>query len=400
MPALKDLGNIWKNLREVDLRPLREAALQGCRIALVGAAGSGRHTLADAMRRDPARADMYLQSPVLICDLDNIEAAEKAELIVVLLDVSGHDFERERTLVRQWNDAGKNVMVFCNKLDLLGDTNLQQWDPGPEGRVLFGSALNVQFLHSQFVPAVMALLPERHLALGRQFPLFRLPIARQLINETCFSNAAYALSTGIAEVVPVLDLPLNVTDMIVLTKAQAFLAYKLGLTLGYSTRWQDYVAEFGGVVGSGFIWRQVARQLVGLVPVWGIIPKVAVSYSGTYVVGHAILQWYLTGRHITRQQMRDLYLQAFNRGKEIAQSLLAKAPRLRLGKGQKAAALADGPAREKRPFIPWGKRKQPALPEPGRLCPQCAKLNAIDARFCQYCGKPLEVSLPPDEISS
>jgi hypothetical protein len=39
----------------------------------------------------------------------------------------------------------------------------------------------------------------------------------------------------------VLDLPLNVTDMIVLAKSQAFLAYRLGLLGEVFARWQDYV---------------------------------------------------------------------------------------------------------------------------------------------------------------
>jgi hypothetical protein len=90
--------------------------------------------------------------------------------------------------------------------------------------------------------------------------------------------------------------------MIVLSKTQAFLAYKLGLTVGFSTNWHDYLREFGGVLGGGFLLRQLARSLVGLIPVWGILPKVAIAYAGTYVVGHTILQWYLTGRHLTKDR--------------------------------------------------------------------------------------------------
>ena len=182
--------------------------------------------------------------------------------------------------------------------------------------VISGSANNTVSLRKEFVPATLELLPQVHIALGRQFPLFRVTVANQLINETCFSNAAYSFSTGLAEIVPVLDLPLNLTDLIVLTKSQAFMAYKLGLLVGFSTHWQDYVTEFGGVIGGGFVWRQAARSLIGLVPGWGIIPKVAVAYSGTYVVGHAILGWYLSGRHLSAKQMRDLSIQAFSRGKE------------------------------------------------------------------------------------
>ena len=99
-------------------------------------------------------------------------------------------------------------------------------------------------------PTVLKLLPNQLLALGRMFPIFREAIAHQLINEACLTNASYAFSTGLAEIVPVLALPLTVTDMVVLTKNQAFLVYRLGLLFGFSTRWQDYVAEFGSVIGN------------------------------------------------------------------------------------------------------------------------------------------------------
>jgi uncharacterized protein (DUF697 family) len=289
-------------------------------------------------------------------------------------------------------------------------------------------------------------MPQQHLALGRQFPLFRLTIARQLINETCYSNAAYSFSTGLAEIVPVLDLPLNVTDMVVLTKSQAFLAYKLGLLLGFSTRWQDYVKEFGSVIGGGFLWRQIARGLIGPVPGWGLIPKVAVTYSGTYVVGNAILGWYLTGRNLSPQQMRALYSQAFIKGREYARKLGEKIPRPRFGKrktdelpaAQKKPALAEGEiviskknsqpqgepsstgsdtliqstddqieklsgdatvikrglAGKQTPAKParsrWWMKKKAVKPVNTRICPQCGKASAADASFCQYCGTPYD----------
>jgi uncharacterized protein (DUF697 family) len=193
-----------------------------------------------------------------------------------------------------------------------------------------------------------------------------------MINDTCFTNGAFVLSTGLAGIIAILDIPLLITDSVMLTKNQMLLVYKLGLMLGFSTEWQDYVKEFGGVLGAGFFWRQLARSLVGLIPLWGIIPKVAVAYSGTYVVGHTVLQWYLTGRHITRSQMQQLYARAYQKGKESAQRLRQKVRR--------------SPRQ-----VEAGKPK-PALParsKPGK-CPNCGKRNASDALFCQYCGKSLQ----------
>jgi hypothetical protein len=147
---------------------------------------------------------------------------------------------------------------------------------------------------------------------------------------------------------------------------------------------------------------------VGLIPVWGIVPKVGIAYSGTYVVGIAVLQWYLTGRHLTRQQMRELSAQAFTRGKVIAQNLVKRLPRPRI-RQRKEAQLPEPAPGEKTQPKGWlkrlprpriGKRKETALPATfqGKVCPSCGKPSAADAAFCQYCGRKLEES-PVAEVA-
>lgn len=444
MAGLKDISSVWKNIKEVDLKPIRDSATYPVRIAIVGVQGAGRHSLAEQMRTDPARPGVHSQSPVALISTEAAEAPV-AHLIIILVDATRTDFSEEQSLAKKWSEAGKNVLVFINKIDLVNSNIVGDAQQGwIASRVIYGSVNDIAYMQREFIPVVLELLPQQHLALGRQFPLFRIPIARQLINETCLSNAAYSFSTGLAEIVPVLDIPLNLTDMVVLTKTQAFLAYKLGLLLGFSTRWQDYVKEFGGVIGGGFMWRQIARELVGLIPGWGIVPKVAISYSGTYVVGNAILSWYLTGRNLSPKQMRALYSQAFASGKEYARKLAERIPRPRLGKRKRDTLpppqiqpeLAEGevlidrknsPLLEessqsnaeiqaaqttlqtelspekgegigrtitgkgrpsKRRLIDWRKKKEKSTQASTRICLQCGKTSSADASFCQYCGTP------------
>jgi uncharacterized protein (DUF697 family) len=441
--GIKDISSVWKNIKEIDLKPIRESATYPVRIAVVGAEGSGRHMLAEQMRTDPARPGVHSQSPLTILPESASIDIPESHLIILLVEVTRTDLTELRNQVKKWSEGGKNVLVFINTINLekgdLGGDLLQGWRAL---KVIYGAVDDIEYLQAEFVTAVEEMLPQHQLALGRQFPLFRLSIARRLINEVCYSNAAYAFSTGLAEIVPVLDIPLNVTDMMILTKTQAFLAYRLGLLLGFSTRWQDYVTEFGSVIGSGFLWRQIARQLIGLVPGWGIVPKVAVAYSGTYVVGNAFLGWYLTGRKLTPQQMRDLYVQAFMRGKEYARKLSERIPKPKSRKprkeklpapkkapelyaGEITLSTASEPSQEKRAeeFIeeliaessideqPIGeamdrgeekmdKKKRPskrlrfnfhrkkdtADRVKMRVCPRCGKSSAEDASFCQYCG--------------
>jgi predicted GTPase len=214
MAGLKDIASIWNNIREVDLRPIRDAALHEVKVGLVGEPSVGRHTLAAQMRSDPARPGAHTQTPLAIISPEEAEKVSGAELIILLVDATRNEYNREQALVSDWADKGKKVLVFCNKYDLLSQGQVQgQWLGWQAAKVLYGSANEASYLQREFVPAVLELLPaERHLALGRQFPLFRVPIAKDLISDTCFSNTAYAVSTGVAEIVPVLDLPLNVTD--------------------------------------------------------------------------------------------------------------------------------------------------------------------------------------------
>jgi uncharacterized protein (DUF697 family) len=374
----KDIANVWKNVREVDLRPIREDALRDVNIAIVGLEGSRRHELADHLRSDPQRSDTRTQTPIRIANLEAKEELASADLLILIVDGDEEAMPRQRAWAHEWSAAGKDVLVFFDLPEAVDKPEKQElallWDAA---RLVAGPLDDTVFLLSTFAPAVMDLLPDHHLTLARHYPLLRGPVAQKLINETCMSNAAYSLSTGLAEVVPILDIPLNIADIVVLTKAQAFLVYRLGLALGFSTQWQDYVTEFGSVIGGGFLWRQLARSLVGLIPVWGIAPKVAVAYAGTYVVGHVVLRWYLTGRHVTRKQIQGLYRQAFGQGKTIAQELLAKAPRPRLGR-RKADQL---------PAITSPQDQEPVVDM--QACPNCGKTSAPDALFCQYCGQSL-----------
>ncbi len=373
MTFFQDLGNLWNNIKEIDLHPLAEAAQYPLKIALVGRDTLALHSLASNMGRDPLRPDQTADTPLALLDLNHAHEAQQADLIVLLLPATLADDAWERALAQAWSKARKALLVLLYAQDdSPPPALLSRWTDREKRRVVFGGLDDLHFLLNAFVPAVLKLLPEHHLALGRQFPLFRSGVAQRLISDTCLSNAAYALSSGLAEVVPLFNLPLNLADMVVLSKAQAFLVYKLGLALGLSTHWQDYLSEFGGVLGGGFFWRQIARQLVGLIPAWGLIPKVAVAYAGTYVVGQIVLRWYLNGRHISAQQVRQLYGQALSQGKRLARSLISRlpAPRSRHIHAPTPQPLAL-PAAE------------------GQTCPQCGKVSAADANFCQYCSQAL-----------
>jgi uncharacterized protein (DUF697 family) len=350
MPSLNELGSIFKTLREIDLQAIADEAQQQTWLGIVGNEQSGAHDLATALYLSPrplppTDASRAMAGPILV-PLDQLDLADRADLISIVLDPAQPIPLALREAFQKWVAASKPIVVILNQATT-GEALLPigEW---MGARVLRGQVVQREFLEQQFVPAVLQFLPERKLALARNYPLFRVAVAHEIINETCVANAGYSFSTGIAEIIPAFTIPFNVADMIILTKAQAFMVYRLGLIFGLSTRWQDHLGEFGSTIGFGFVWRTIARQLVGLIPGFGVLPKTAIAYAGTYAVGRGALEWYLTGREVKRGDLERYFREALERGKQFAATLAARAP--------KATT-----SRLTMPRLPFGRKKEKPL---------------------------------------
>jgi uncharacterized protein (DUF697 family) len=179
---------------------------------------------------------------------------------------------------------------------------------------------------SALAPLASALLDvagaDGRIAVARQLGPVRPILFETLIHDTAWANASFAFTTGLAETVPLLTAPLNVGDMVVLTKNQLMLGYRIVLASGKSGEPRKLMREILGVLGGGLLFRQIARQLVGLIPVAGIVPKVAIAYSGTWAIGRALAAWANEGRVITKDLVRAYTTEAMGRGRAIAGQLL------------------------------------------------------------------------------
>jgi hypothetical protein len=130
-------------------------------------------------------------------------------------------------------------------------------------------------------------------------------------------------------------------------------------------------------------------MLIGLIPGFGIIPKVAISYAGTYVVGQVVYQWYLTGRHISASRIRSLYSQALTQGRQLASGLFAR--RLHLPRRKKSNTQPVRAKPEKK-RLKQDQSKATASVQAiaEQVCPVCGRTSRVDAHYCQYCGQPLD----------
>jgi uncharacterized protein (DUF697 family) len=162
---------------------------------------------------------------------------------------------------------------------------------------------------------------DRRIALAAQLPLLRPALFSRIIDETARANASFALTTGLAETIPVLSAPLNLGDMVVLTKNQLMMCYRIALAAGRDGEPRALMAEILGVLGGGVLFRQAARSLVGLIPVIGVVPKVAIAYAGTYAIGRAMVLWTVEGKQVTSDLVAKYSRESLDKGRALAERL-------------------------------------------------------------------------------
>jgi uncharacterized protein (DUF697 family) len=128
--------------------------------------------------------------------------------------------------------------------------------------------------------AVARLLGEDSTSLAARLPVLRDAVCEELIRAFSRRNALIAAAVFIPGV-----------DMPALTINQARLVLRIGLAYGFVLDSQRG-AELAGVVGAGFGFRAVARELLDFVPFAGWAVKGAVAYTGTRAVGEAAVRYF------------------------------------------------------------------------------------------------------------
>ncbi|WP_031496678.1 hypothetical protein [Bryobacter aggregatus] len=165
------------------------------------------------------------------------------------------------------------------------------------------------------------------LPLARLFQPFREEVCTRLIHKVSLENAGFALATALPNIAPILGLTWAVgefaSDSVILTMNQIRLTFLLGAANDHRVGYGEQRTEIGSIIAGAFGWRAVARELVGKIPMGGgLIPKAAVAYAGTFVVGKSLERYYRLGYKYTRGERRAAYEEAFEKGKVIAGGIL------------------------------------------------------------------------------
>jgi len=337
-PQWSDFGAIWKTIREVDVNAIRHEAERGLAIVCVGQPAALRHVgriLRDGPIRYPPGPDPLALVPLAEAG-DYLDLLRTADLLILALHAAFPLGAADLAGLERMSSAPRPSQVVL----LFGE---DAGGPTPWSAYLDrGAAMLVDpqssAAASMIGGAVLDALPaEVRLAAARRLPGLRPLFAARLTGEVAVSNAAFALASGVPSLVPFLGIPISAADTVILTKNQALLAYRLALACGAPPDFQKRMIEITPVIGGAVMWRQIAGALVGLVPGYGIVPKTAVAFGGTYVVGLAATRWYETGL-LTEAERKRIMAEAAAKAHDAAAVMVEQAR----AAGGKAGAQAQG----------------------------------------------------------
>ena len=308
------IPDLWRTLKEVDLEAIREEADARFRVMVYAEDGADARRVASALS---SMSDDSVHPWIEACGATETPAAGRRPDVVLLVTRTG---ELPPALVLLRDDLHEAVPVVAV---VLGTTStVDSVVRAGEAARVGVRRLDETGLGALGQALLSVLKPERRLALARHLPVLRDVYIDELVEQTSRANATYAFTAAVAEQVPGLNVPLNLADIFVLTKNQLVMAYRICLAAGKSGKPRDVMGEIMGVLGSGFLLRQGARSLVGLIPVLGVVPKVAIAYAGTWAVGQAVSAWAQRGQKITTAALKRWQGEAASSGRKVASALL------------------------------------------------------------------------------
>lgn len=338
--SARAMSEIWKTISEVDLNKIHEASERRFSLGVTGDLAAAE-ALALLLSARPGSTGIHPWVSLLPLPWAPDEPSFRPDLVLVATEAADHGLEAQAA-IRQLERRGIPVITVVTGADALQRTGAELPREGEAARVIVPDLADAKAAAAALFRPLMdqlttELRPDALLAMGRYLPLFRDEAIGELVDDTARANAVYSVTTGIGEMVPMLSIPLVIGDTVILTKNQLIMAYKIAVVAGKHGDPRTLMAEVASVIGGGLIARLVARELVGLIPVIGIVPKVAIAYAGTKAIGAVAHIWAVEDRRPTPAEIRGYYRAAFHRGREIADQIVARARR---SKGEEQALLA------------------------------------------------------------
>ncbi|HYW53255.1 MAG TPA: hypothetical protein VE826_04745 [Dongiaceae bacterium] len=219
------------------------------------------------------------------------------------------------------------VLVLIVDRDVTAPSGPAQAPPAGGVEEYVVDRIAAETLRGRFLPHLIDCCKGMEVAVGRRLPALRDTVAAKLTRDAAMAALKVAGASAVIDHVPILGLVLGAfasgADMFAITGIQMNLMLNIAATYGrdpdLSQMW-----ELLPVVGGGFGWRALARELSGFIPVGGVFIKAAIAYAGTIVVGEGVAFYYRNGRQMGAQDASHVYEEAKATALTFARDILTR----------------------------------------------------------------------------
>jgi uncharacterized protein (DUF697 family) len=191
-------------------------------------------------------------------------------------------------------------------------------------------ALTAEMLRPRFFVHLVEACKGVEIAVGRRLPPLRETVAAKLTRDAANNALKVAVASAVVDHIPVLGVVLgafaSAGDMVAITGLQMMLLLHIEATYGRDPDVQR-MWKLLPVIGGGFGWRTLARELVGFVPVAGVAIKGAIAYAGTIVVGEGVTFFLEHGSHMSKNQAAQIYERTKDDAMRFARDLVTRIKR-------------------------------------------------------------------------
>ncbi len=233
-------------------------------------------------------------------------------IIHVLNGASAVSAEDEK-LQRVIRGASARSITVVNKIDLLDDVERREFVESAcaklglrEDEILLVSAkrgTGVPELVARITELLPNALQDAFIALQRADSKLKERRIRALIYSKAGVCAAVALA------------PIPVADILVLTPIQMAMIATIGYFHGVEVN-AERASELMAVMGAGVGLREAARQLVKLVPGYGLVVSASIAFAGTVALGEVANVWFARRMKVDAQDLKELFTRTATKAKE------------------------------------------------------------------------------------
>jgi GTPase len=294
------------------------------KVAIVGLANSGKSTLFNTLQGKYVSPVSHIEGttttfvrgnfgPFTLIDTPGHipemqqEAIQEAAVTLYLLDAGEGMRPRDYENIEKLRKAEKPFVVVLNKSDLIGDT-------ADEAAARAAARLHVQDVipisardganvSEELIPALINASPEAAIVLGRQLPQFR----REAANKLVRSATLISLAAGL-EPIPLVDIP-------ILLGNQIRLVLRVAAVYGEPMSAQ-HMRELVTTIAGGLLMRYLAEEAAKAMPFGGDLVAGAIAAAGTWAIGQVAIEYFESGKKLTRSQINDSFKRFYRRYRE------------------------------------------------------------------------------------